>query len=100
MEFVEARDARVPINILAMLTLGAIRQTRGGISGTGCSNPTNMKRLAIRSSGCMVLAALRVSPVCRLSRASTPQVLLILKAHVEICRWLVSFVLAEIGRAR
>jgi hypothetical protein len=50
MEFVEAGDARVPINTLALLTLGAIRRTRGGIGGTGCSNPTNMERLAIQTS--------------------------------------------------
>src|SRR5215218_7209017 len=34
MEFVEAGDARVPINTLALLTLRAIRPTRGGIGGT------------------------------------------------------------------
>jgi hypothetical protein len=34
-ELVEAGDARVPNDTLALLTLGAIRRTRGGTGGTG-----------------------------------------------------------------
>ncbi len=48
MEFVEAGDARVPINTLALLILVATRRTRGGTGGTGCSNPTKMERFAIQ----------------------------------------------------